>query len=659
MKLKSLFLCMLGAAVFVGCNNEIDGPDNGQKGPDDVVEGLPIYASMSLKLSSGAKSYAGSSDIVSSAQELNVRDAALYIYKSDASGMTPQCAVYLTTGSSGNGMNKTITLKTTSGTKKIFVAANVKANPMTTQMVETTGLGILSSDFNISFANLNAPLYSIATGFSVTAPTVALYADVADGLIKNFAMSDINNIGRTGANQGEYSTGATHSPFMTNWDGPNDTGAGATTHPSTAEFTLHPDIDSVASRPTFPGPTFDDAKNRFEIFVQRAYAKVSLKFGFAGTAQSAPSVPTGIIGKYYNAAVGGGGAEGRFFPWGAGTVGSWSLGNITTAELPFQQYNNGVVQDMFFQNTTDSMKAGHFTNWFLHYDNTRVFPFSATINTYPNAGILVSNTKSRMAEAGNFVGVTADNETTQANYSYAYATENARLNPVAHDHAAYVVIGGFYQPKTVLTNIVRAMVPTNNPTYGVNGGVILGTEPAGSTVSGLDFSYTQTANDSLYYLADDKIFIKGKNNLLGYYAWSSTRKANIYAGNAWQALNPGVLISATVPAVTTELAADVDVIAAINEDIRKKVLFAFFEGQCFYRIFIQNDKSASTADRVAVLRNHIYDISITSIKGPGIADPNEILIPDKPVLEQDTYVSATITVLDWHKVDQAKDVDNQ
>ncbi|MDR3308621.1 MAG: fimbria major subunit, partial [Tannerella sp.] len=61
-------------------------------------------------------------------------------------------------------------------------------------------------------------------------------------------------------------------------------------------------------------------------------------------------------------------------------------------------------------------------------------------------------------------------------------------------------------------------------------------------------------------------------------------------------------------------------------------------------------------DEVLVRRNHVYDININKIKGPGIGNPNSIIIPSPTVPELDTFVSAEIKILDWHKVSQEQEV---
>ncbi len=668
MKFKSLFLGMLGAAALVSCNNDAieNGPVNPNEGNPTVKEGIPIHATMTFKLGGGPATYAGTSAVNSSANESQLKDAAVYIYKSDAAGMTPQCAVYLSSLSNTasapakNGDYNTVTLKTTSGSKKIFVAANIKQHPYTTtaNMVSITNLGVVSDTLKPLFPALNATLYSIsATGFSTTAPATALFADWSDGLIKNLAMNDLYGTG-----VGTYTGAGTYAPFMTNWDGPVDV-AGSSSNNGSADFVLVADVDSAASIPSGLGgtPTYDASKNQFNVYVQRAYAKVSLKFGFAGTTASAPATPANLVGKHYTAAAGSA-IEGRFFPWGSGANAQWSLGNIINGEYPFQTYDNGVVVDPYFGLTTDSIHQP--ATWFLHYDNTRVFPFSATINTYPNAGITVSNTKSTMLAPTNNQSFTGDAEATQTNYNYAYATENARAGagtPV-HDFSAYVIAGGFYQPKTVLTSINRANVASNDPIYGFNGASLTGV--TSGSVSGPDFSWVPSANDTLYYVADDKIFIVGRANLMAYYAWAPTQKFNATAGDAWLAANPGQPITAAAvysfaPGNGNEFGTAVGNAISKDADKKNQVLFAYFEGQCFYRVFVKDTGAASAGSKVAVLRNHIYDVNITAIKGPGIDDPNVILVPGLPVLEQDTYVSVTINVLQWHKVNQNEELDNK
>lgn len=55
--------------------------------------------------------------------------------------------------------------------------------------------------------------------------------------------------------------------------------------------------------------------------------------------------------------------------------------------------------------------------------------------------------------------------------------------------------------------------------------------------------------------------------------------------------------------------------------------------------------------QVGVVRNHLYDTSLTAIYGLGtpVYDPNEKIIPEKPV-EDDTYIAAQVKILSWRLI---------
>lgn len=56
--------------------------------------------------------------------------------------------------------------------------------------------------------------------------------------------------------------------------------------------------------------------------------------------------------------------------------------------------------------------------------------------------------------------------------------------------------------------------------------------------------------------------------------------------------------------------------------------------------------------RNGIVRNHIYDAKITSLKGLGtpVYDPDEIIYPEKPVDDKDTFIAARINILSWRVV---------
>ena len=83
MKLKNLFLCMLGAAVFVGCNNEIDG--GGFDGPVDsegrpIIEGESTTASFTFNFAKPS-TYSGTSELAGAAGENAINNLVMFVYK--------------------------------------------------------------------------------------------------------------------------------------------------------------------------------------------------------------------------------------------------------------------------------------------------------------------------------------------------------------------------------------------------------------------------------------------------------------------------------------------------------------------------------------------------------------------------------------------------
>ncbi|MDR0835991.1 MAG: fimbria major subunit, partial [Tannerella sp.] len=68
----------------------------------------------------------------------------------------------------------------------------------------------------------------------------------------------------------------------------------------------------------------------------------------------------------------------------------------------------------------------------------------------------------------------------------------------------------------------------------------------------------------------------------------------------------------------------------------------------------------TAANKILVRRNHVYQVNITKIKGPGIGDPNDIIDPDpkepEPIEEADTYVTVEIQIMKWHIVAQETEV---
>ena len=624
MKLKVFFLGMFAAAALLSCNNDVI--DDGNQNPwGNVKEGIPVYASVSFKVFGAPNTYAGTIERPATADETTVLDVAMYVYKS--AGLIPEAAVYaqtLTINNETPTSKEVITLRATSGTKKIFIAANPdNSGALATgpYFTPTTGLNNFKNNSAFDFdGGVNATLFTNATAWNF-APTTATITTKADGLIRSLARGDIYGTAAGNGSAGVY-TGSVDM-LMTNWDGPVD-GHPITPYPTTSpncEFVLVADIDSVTSQDNIgaAGP----AVNHFRIDVQRAFAKVSVRI----TADVANSTSTPAFPNFATTAnfsneqfIAGDGKvyEGVFQPWAAADAGAaiWNLGNINKETLPFQKFagTQQLVADPNYTATDDSIHQ--FSKWVTRYDNTRVFP--DTITAYhPNPGLVTADVKRTMITANNFTTLTPANN---ASFNYAYATENAREMRVTHDFGTYIVIGGRYNPAEIITG-VDVNTLGNAPAEIINGrdgAGVYGT-------AGAPYSEQLLVTDEVYYIAKDGLFVLGLDVLMDYYARVLTGDKD---GDP----------------------TDPTLVASVQQLIADKDIWLYKGGQCWYRVFI-ND-TTSPLEPNATRRNHIYAINITEFQGPGIADPNDILIPNKPITEADTYVTAYITALPWHEVEQ-------
>lgn len=76
-------------------------------------------------------------------------------------------------------------------------------------------------------------------------------------------------------------------------------------------------------------------------------------------------------------------------------------------------------------------------------------------------------------------------------------------------------------------------------------------------------------------------------------------------------------------------------------------------GHTYYYTDIEHFGSDETKGKYGVVRNHVYDLNITSVVGLGtpVLDPEEDIVPQKPE-NVDTYIAAQINILSWRIVKQ-------
>jgi hypothetical protein len=85
----------------------------------------------------------------------------------------------------------------------------------------------------------------------------------------------------------------------------------------------------------------------------------------------------------------------------------------------------------------------------------------------------------------------------------------------------------------------------------------------------------------------------------------------------------------------------------------------YADGQTYYYIDIKHLGTSGKEAEYGIVRNHIYDIEIQSIKGYGtpVYSPDSNLVePETPIEEVGVYVAAKINVLSWRVVKQGVNI---
>lgn len=110
---------------------------------------------------------------------------------------------------------------------------------------------------------------------------------------------------------------------------------------------------------------------------------------------------------------------------------------------------------------------------------------------------------------------------------------------------------------------------------------------------------------------------------------------------------------------TPATATEINTLLAGTAESHPYVARYYKDGKCYY--FVNIDQS-SLADAEAhtydgVVRNHIYDLALNSIKGIGtpVFDPSDVIVPDRPDDEELYYLAAQVNVLAWKLVNQTVD----
>jgi hypothetical protein len=169
------------------------------------------------------------------------------------------------------------------------------------------------------------------------------------------------------------------------------------------------------------------------------------------------------------------------------------------------------------------------------------------------------------------------------------------------------------------------------------------------------YTTTPADKDTLYYVQNTDttgVFIWGKGALRQFVGWYILGTIATYD----PATNPS---SAPEVAAAGLIQDYIENLMITNGNVPAK-LQAYWQGYCFYRIFIRDRDESLGQNIVSIRRNHIYSVTISKIKGPGISDPNDIIDPHpeepEPLEEAETWVTAEINIMKWHVVSQSDEV---
>lgn len=91
--------------------------------------------------------------------------------------------------------------------------------------------------------------------------------------------------------------------------------------------------------------------------------------------------------------------------------------------------------------------------------------------------------------------------------------------------------------------------------------------------------------------------------------------------------------------------------ATVNAELAKNPAQIAKDGYVYYFTPIKHLGSTGKPGEYGVVRNHIYNVTISDIKGYGtpIYDPDKVIVPTKPQ-DRETYIAARINILSWRVV---------
>lgn len=358
-----------------------------------------------------------------------------------------------------------------------------------------------------------------------------------------------------------------------------------------------------------------------EIYVERVVAKVRAKKGSDFTNNNATATVNGATDKTF----------------------SIKINGIAVANIPNQYY---MFKDI--KNLTNPLNGWEWNNsaqFRSHWGNTPSSnaDFKYTNKSYENFKSIDITTAAANTELlSNYVNPNTSNQKTAIMVS-------AQLMDGENPADLVYLRGGYFDTEGA-KNLVAQYVRNNH--Y-----VMKSTDSEGKV------HYTQF--DASYFTWINKVDDTSLDFLKRYEVVPQLRTAasTVDGENYW---NGTVALYEPTTGVYTEAPEGIAAIQQLlkgNADKSPYKARVFTEGKCYYFVNIDQTNWKGTQDDIAahtydgVVRNHIYDLSINSIKGIGVPvfDPTDVIIPETPEDVPFEYLAATVKVLDWKVVSQGVD----
>lgn len=118
------------------------------------------------------------------------------------------------------------------------------------------------------------------------------------------------------------------------------------------------------------------------------------------------------------------------------------------------------------------------------------------------------------------------------------------------------------------------------------------------------------------------------------------------------------LVNGEYKPVSNDIANDPKSTKATNEALKSVPAAVLYKnGETFYYVDIKHLGAPNSVAEFGIVRNHVYNITINSIRGYGSPVYTGVSFLEYPqITEQESYVSAKINILSWRLVNQTVDI---